>query len=96
MESKSYLIGGFVGISITIALNLLIGPKDRIPSTSEVQSGYAIPSKLEIDVQDLDGIEGNETYLKYDGKQYLLRLDEQGRPRVQSYEIRPSELIIKE
>lgn len=66
-----------------------------IPRENKVQHGYAIPSKLEIRLQDLDGDGQKETIIKYDNKPYLLRIDDSGKPTIQSYEIKPSEVIIK-
>ncbi len=65
------------------------------PNTSQVQNGYVVPSKLEIELGDLDRNGRKETLMKYDGKTYLLKLDEQGRPQVQAYEIKPAEVVPK-
>ena len=59
-----------------------------IPSVSEVQQGYVIPSKLEIMLKDLDGNGQKEVLIKYAGKDYLFTLDEKGKPRVQTYELK--------
>ncbi len=45
-----------------------------------VQSGYVLPSKLEKTVEDKDHDGKNEVYLNYDGKEYPLKSDEQGKP----------------
>jgi hypothetical protein len=69
--------------------------KHSIPTVEKVQQGYVIPSKLEIKLQDLDGNRQKEVIMKYDGKNYLLTLDEQGKPRVQAYEVKPTEVLKK-
>jgi hypothetical protein len=91
---KHYWIGvliGFLGASI----GNLIGnyEKNIIPKTSEVRAGYVIPNKLEIKVEDLDRSGEKETIMVYDGKQYLLRLDDKGRPTVQAYEVKPAQVV---
>lgn len=50
----------------------------------KVQQGYVAPSKLEIDVRDLDGNGELETTMKYNDKQYLLR-EVNGKPFVTEY-----------
>ena len=64
-----------------------------IPRIDDVQQGYAIPSKLEVKVKDLDGNGNNETILNYDGKSYLFRVDENNKPYFSEYEIKPTEII---
>lgn len=95
-----YLIGMLVGAGGLLISNAISGDspftKHRIPQTTKVQQRYAVPSKLEIELQDLDMNGQKETILKYDGQSYLLTLDEHGRPRIQAYEIKPAEVIPKE
>nr|MBI4156947.1 hypothetical protein [Candidatus Woesearchaeota archaeon] len=69
--------------------------QNKIPTTGKVQQGYVVPSRLEIKVQDLDRNGQNEVIMKYDGKNYLFTLDEQGKPRVQLYEIKSAEVVPK-
>lgn len=63
----------------------------KIPATEKVEQGYVIPSKLEIKVKDLDGNGKPETLMDYNGKSYLLKLDEHGNPEIKAYEIVPKE-----
>jgi hypothetical protein len=86
----SFLIG-FCG-SETIQRHYL---DNRIPRADQVQSSYAIPNKLEIKLEDLDGNGEKETIMRYDGKSYLLRLDSNGKPTVDAYEVRPAEVVPK-
>ena len=78
--AKSAVIYGVAG---GLIINLLM-PSNKIPATSEVQQGFVIPSKLEIKLQDLDKNGQKETIMQYDRKNYLLILDEQGKPRIQN------------
>ena len=64
-----------------------------IPKVNQVQHGYAIPSKLEIKLQDLDGDGEKETIIRYDGNSSLLKVDSLGNLRVDSYEVKPAEII---
>mgnify|MGYP001567249493 CR=1 FL=1 len=90
------LVGGiFVGILLGRVIGDVIVPTKSYRATSKVQQGYIVPSKLEIELQDLDGNGQKEVFMKYDGKNYLLTLDEQGRPRVQVYEVKPAEVVPK-
>jgi len=60
---------------------------NEFPKTEQVQQGYVIPSNLEIKLRDLDRNGEDEVLMIYNGESYLLRLDEQGRPQVQTYEV---------
>jgi hypothetical protein len=82
------IAGTLIGKAIT-------SPANYIPKAEQVQQGYVVPSKLGIELQDLDGNGKDEVLMKYDGKSYLLKLDEQGRPEVQAYEVRPAEVVPK-
>ena len=92
-----WLVAGVVGVTIgnSITEKYILQIK-KIPNISEVQPGFAVPSKLEIVLQDLDSDGQKEVVLSYDGKNYLLTVDEQGRPRIQTYEIKPTTIIRKE
>lgn len=90
------MAGASIGIFICLRLGLFTNPSKKIPVSNEVQRGFVIPSKLEIKLQDLDGNGKKEVLMKYDGKNYLLTLDPQGKPRVQAYEVKPSEIVIKQ
>src|SRR3989338_5751784 len=63
---------------------------NMIPMDRKIEVGFVIPSKLEIKLQDLNGNGKNETLMAYDGKTYLLKLDEQGNPKIQAYKIAPA------
>ena len=82
-------------MGLTVGRTIDYYAANKIPKTDNVQQGYVIPSKLEIGLQDLDRNEEKEVFMQYDGKKYLLTLDEQGRPRVQAYEVRPAEVVPK-
>jgi len=96
MNQKTYWAGFAAAIIGGIAIPAIIdiwSPTKKIPADREVQAGYLVPSKLEIELQDLDGNGQKETILKYDGKSYLFSLDEQGKPRVQAYEAKTAEVV---
>ncbi len=100
MISVEYLFGFITGSVVAFTTPLAIikacHPTKEIPGVNLVQQGYVVPSKLEIELQDLDGNGEKETVLRYDGKQYLLKLDERGKPKIQEYIIKPAEVIPKE
>jgi len=64
-----------------------------IPKENEVQAGYVVPNKLEIKLEDLDQNGEKETIMRYDGKAYLLRLDSDGKPTVDAYEMGSAEVV---
>ena len=64
---------------------------NKIPDTAKVQSGYVIPNKLEMELEDLDRNGENEVLLKYEGKPYLFKLNDKGEPQVVPYTITPRE-----
>jgi len=74
-----------------------IGLINKIPEveTKKIQKGYLNPGKLEIQVTDMDLNDKYEVIMNYDGKNYLLTLDEKGSPKIQNYEIKPAVEIIK-
>ena len=88
-----------IGIYSTIAIYSLIGIEsifrrgNYIPGANKVQQGYAIPNKIGINLEDIDKNGEDETIFKYGGKSYLLRVDEQNRPYISEYEVRPAEVI---
>ena len=88
-------IVGLVGFVEYLSVKTYIERSNYIPKTEQVQQGYVIPSKLEIELQDLDRDGENEVLMKYDGKSYLLKLDEKGRPQIQDYEIKPIGIVLK-
>ncbi len=80
------VVGSFIGLGLGVSVHY--NASNLIPSISTVQTGFVVPNKLEIKCQDLDGNGQKETILRYEGENYLLTLDEQGRPRVQAYELK--------
>ncbi len=98
MDSKSYWIGGMLGMIGAIAgftINTAITNKNYIPKTKQVQQGYIAPSKLEIECKDLDGNGEPETIMRIGDKPYLLR-EVDGKPVLSDYEIKPAEVVPKE
>ncbi|MBI4738921.1 hypothetical protein HY772_05165 [Candidatus Woesearchaeota archaeon] len=89
----SGILGGLVGF---FGSQALLTRSNYIPKTEQVQQGFVIPSKLEVKLQDLNNDGKDEVLMKYDGKSYLLKLDEQGRPQVQAYEVKPAEVVPRE
>ena len=87
------VLGGIGGI---LTNEVFIIRSNYIPRTDKAANGYAIPSRLEIQLRDLDGDGMKETILNYDGKSYLLRLDANGKPVISSYETRPSQVVPSE
>lgn len=108
-ENKAYAsglgTGTLVGVGIAILASLIVTgisksvdyfSRNIIPDTSRVEQGYVIPSKLEIKVMDLDGKGRGQTVLRYDGKNYLLKLQgDLQKPTVLDYEIKPAQVIQK-
>jgi len=86
------------GIGVLAGMVLLTGGLITLRYNSlirEVQEGYVVPVGIGIDARDLDGNGELETILSYEGRDYLLTLDEQGRPRIQDYDVRPAESYSK-
>lgn len=83
----------FLGATIGVLWSNTTRKSNYIPKTDDAQTGFTIPSKLEIKLTDEDGIPGKETILKYDGKQYWLKLDKDGQPYIQKYIIKPAEAV---
>lgn len=75
-------LGGIIGSLGMIVFGLYNIHKAQ-SQVDTVQSGYVDPSKLEQVVEDLDRDGKNEVYLRYDGKDYPIKVDEQGRPNLQ-------------
>ncbi len=98
-EDKEFIVsvGKGFGTVTVLGLSLLIGSylPNSIPIVDKVQNGYAIPYKIKIRTDDLDknGIE--ETLFNYKGEDYLLRVDEQDRPYISTYEFKPAEILEK-
>ena len=98
IDARIHITQGFLlGISIMgTAMMTYIGSFNSIPKTDNVQSGFVVPSKLEILLEDNDHNGEDETIMQYDGKKYLLTVDDQGKPKVQTYQVKPAEIISKE
>ena len=64
-----------------------------LPRALNVSSGYAVPHKLDMKCADLDGDKSLETILEYDGKKFLFKVDQQGRPFVERYFVQPATII---
>lgn len=62
-----------------------------ISHTDSVQQGYAVPREMRIKLHDLNMDGQKEVLFVYEGRNYLLTLDERRQPRIQPYEIRPTE-----
>jgi len=95
-DRKSFWIGiaaSFLGSTIGILTYRGFEKENHIPKTAEVRAGYVVPNKLEIKVDDLDRSGEKETIMVYEGKQYLLRLDDKGIPVVQAYEVKPAQVV---
>lgn len=67
----------------------------KISNLDRVEQGYAIPSKLEIQVKDLLGDGQRQTVLKYGTNSYLFRLDSNGAPVAIPYEISQKRILPK-
>ncbi len=86
-----------LGFGISMSLGLGIGFFGAViinniydysyPKTDKVQSGYVVPSRLEVELIDLDGNGEIETTLNYDGKRYLLRQSE-GQVTIEEYKLK--------
>jgi len=101
-KNKEADLSGGMGFVFGLALGAIAcwvgysNLSDRvIPLDKEVQQGYIAPSRIEVECKDVDGIPGEETYIKIDDKGYLL-IEEEGKPLIADYEIKPVEIIIKE
>ena len=94
--SNKWLVRVLEGVIVGFAIGVTIKnyTANKIPQTDKVQQGYVIPSKLEIALRDSDRNGQKEVLMRYDGENYFLTLDEQGKPRVQTY--KPVEVLRKE
>lgn len=61
------------------------GVTNEIPKVKNVQADFAVPSRIEIKVEDVNDDSELETVLSYDRRKYLLGLDLQGNPVVKPY-----------
>ena len=98
-DDKAFFIGVGAGIFGALAgppvVNFIRGNTElTIPTTKNVESGFVIPSKLEIKCQDLDGNGTPETILRYEGKNYLLKYDG-NQPSIVPYEVKPAQVVPK-
>ncbi len=53
---------------------------DKVPGARHVQEGFAVPSDLEIELQDTDQNGEKETLMVYDQQNYHVKLDDNGNP----------------
>ena len=95
---KSYWIGlgaGIIGfITGHYGYDLVMGNTElTVPRTKNVESGFVVPSELEIKCQDLDRNGTPETILRYKGQTYLLKYDG-NQPTIVSDEVKPTQPII--
>lgn len=63
--------------------------RDTTKLEKNIQTGFAVPSRLEIKLEDRDNNGKKETILKYGGKPYLLK-EVDGKPIIKEYEIKSS------
>ncbi|MDP3639995.1 MAG: hypothetical protein Q8R53_02210 [Nanoarchaeota archaeon] len=85
-------MGGVVGslVAGVIVLGRVIdGDHKRFPDRDEAQAGYIPTSQLEVEVQNFDGIEGDETILRINGVPYGLVYDASGEPDLVPYQTNP-------
>jgi len=97
MATTSDVIWAGIFGNIITALVFIVGPIsynenpfNMIPLSTDIQEGYADPSKIEMFLADEDNSGRKEHVFQYDGTNYGLRIDEQERPYFQSYSIKPS------
>ena len=96
-DAKEILMMGLGGMVFIAGVGYMSGRMhqysldNKIPDTDKAQSGYVIPNKLEIKLEDLDQNGENEVLLKYEGKPYLFKLNDKGEPQVVPYTITPRE-----
>jgi hypothetical protein len=89
-----FLVGMTAGVALAaLIVNYTMNDNKVTTNTREVDSGFVVPNKLEIKVEDLRQDGGRETVLKYDGRAYLLTLDSNGVPGVVPYTVKPAEII---
>jgi len=65
------------------------------PKEETVQEGFIAPSDLEIKLEDLDHNGEPETIIRVGEETYLLKYDQEGKPTIQSYELKPAEIFPK-
>lgn len=68
---------------------------NTIPSTDDVNKDYVSPSRLEVEVSDLDFDGSKETIVKIDDKPYLLK-EKDGVPSLIPYTVEPAKIILKD
>ncbi len=91
-ERKPYKQAGLalVGFAAVALFVSLLGTGILSLIRNDRKSQFADPNKLEVIAEDLDGDGQKETLMNYDGKSYLLRLNEQGKPELHHYKVRPA------
>ncbi|MBW2990238.1 hypothetical protein KY348_00875 [Candidatus Woesearchaeota archaeon] len=85
-----------VGLIAYLSLAAFVGVSKET-SKKRIEEGHVEPRKAKIIQEDLNNNGKLETLLKYDGKSYMLMLNEQGRPVIRNYEleVKPEEITIK-
>ncbi|MFH1455493.1 MAG: hypothetical protein ABIF40_00920 [archaeon] len=85
---SSIILGGALGWCFCEAYIT----SNKIPLTTEVQTGYIAPSELEIECKDLDGNGKPETIMKIGEESYLLKMVD-GEPELLRYSIEPIRIV---
>jgi len=82
-RGDSFTLGLILGTISTIGVAYYT--TNSFHTTEDVQPGYVATSKLEISLQEQDQDGLGKTILTYEGKDYLLKLDNNGMPTIQPY-----------
>lgn len=70
------IIGGFIGCTASLVMEWIDYSRKQEP----VELGFALPSQLELKIEDVNDNGKNEYFLQYDGKRYDIKLNQQGEP----------------
>ena len=90
---RSFVLGIAIGVTacgVAYVYEIFTSTKATMPEHQQVQAGYVNPSKLELEVKDLDSRGQKETVMRYNGQNYLV-LDIGGQLRIVPFEIKPAE-----
>ena len=88
-----FIVGGLI---CAFAVGVAMYDKKVMPAIEKVQQGFVAPSDLEIECEDLDGNGEPETIERIKGTPYLLKWNENGRPVLLEYKMKPAEAYPKE
>ncbi len=86
---------GIVGVTtlgVLVGVTLLQDYYGNGRRIRRLQPSFVNPSRLEVKLKDLDHNGKYETVLHYNGKSYLFKLDDQGKPYAQAYKIEPARI----